>query len=296
MMRRTTHAAVATTALLAAAACSSFERRLEYASVESAAMGREMRYAAYTPPDFSADERLPLVVFLHGGGDDETCFDRAGVGQTIDLALARDHAPRCVVVVPDGELGFWENWQDGSHRYRDWVMQDLLPHVRERYHTRADRDGTHVMGISMGGHGTLRFARYEHETFSSAAAISAPIMDAQHLIEFTSSFFVRLFVPVERIWGATDDLDKVRQDDLFELWQQQQDLRDVRVLFTPGSQDRLGIQLGNRQFHEHLERRGIAHEYFVYYGRHKWVDWRPLFPELLRWLVDGGAAPRRTNP
>ena len=129
--------------------------------------------------------------------------------------------------------------------------------------------------------------------FSSAAAVSAPIMDAEHVVAFTSSFFVRLFVPVRRIWGATDDLDKVRQDDLFELWRQQDDLRGVRVLFTPGSQDRQGIQLGNRQFHELLERRGIAHDYFVYYGRHKWVDWRPLFPELLRWLVEGDPAATR---
>ncbi len=273
-------------ALLSLAACSSFERRLTYGAMQSDAMQREMAYAVYTPPDFSPDEQLPLVVFLHGGGDDETCFDRAGVGQTIDLALARGTAPRCVIVVPDGELGFWENWHDGSHRYRDWVMQDLLPEVRRRYHTRTDRDGTHVMGISMGGHGTLRFARFEHGTFSSAAAVSAPVMDAEHLVAFTSSLFVRLFIPVARIWGATDDLEKVRRDDLFALWQQQQDLQGVRVLFTHGSADRGDIMLGNSRFHEVLSQRGIAHDYFVYYGRHKWVDWRPIFPELLRLLVD----------
>ena len=178
MMRRSIRCAATSCALLFAASCSSLVQRLEYASMDSAALEREMRYAVYTPPDFSHDEELPLVVFLHGRGDDESCFDRAGVGQTIDLALARDAAPRCVVVVPDGELGFWENWADGSHRYRDWVMEDLLPEVQRRYHTSTARAHTHVMGISMGGHGALRFARLEHETFSAAVAISAPVMDS----------------------------------------------------------------------------------------------------------------------
>ncbi|MFN3244522.1 MAG: alpha/beta hydrolase [Planctomycetota bacterium] len=276
--------------LLLMASCSSFERRLVYEQLDSPAMQQRMRYAVYTPPGFSPTEKLPLVVFLHGGGDDEDCFDRAGVGQTLDRAIERGEAPRCVIVVPDGELGFWENWHDGSHRYRDWVVRDLLPEVQRRYHTLTGREHTKVMGISMGGHGTLRFARFEPETFSAAAAISAPVMDAEHLVAFTNGFFVRLFIPVERIWGATDDLDKVRQDDLFEQWRSQDDLDDVRVLLAYGTHDRGDIIVGNGHFHDHLDAHGIGHDYLVYDGRHKWVDWRPIFPELLRFLVGEGAA------
>ena len=39
----------------------------------------------------------------------------------------------------------------------------------------------------------------------------------------------------------------------------------------------------------HLDERGIGHDYLVYSGRHKWVDWRPIFPELLRFLVADAA-------
>jgi len=273
------------------ASCGTFERRLDYATLASEAMACEMAYAVYTPPGFSATERLPLVVFLHGGGDDEDCFDRAGVGQTLDLAIERGEVPRCVIVVPDGELGFWENWHDGSHRYRDWVMRDLLPEVQQRYHTCTEREHTHLMGISMGGHGTLRFARFEHGSFASVAAVSAPVMDAEHLIEFTNGFFVRLFIPVQRIWGATDDLEKVKQDDLFEQWRTQADLRGLRVLLAHGTEDRADIVLGNGHFHEHLAAHEIGHDYLVYSGRHKWVDWRPIFPELLRFLIGDRSDP-----
>ena len=75
------------------------------------------------------------------------------------------------------------------------------------------------------------------------------------------------------------------QDDLFEQWRTQADLRDVRVLLAHGTADRGDIILGNGHFHEHLDRRGIEHDYLVYSGRHKWVDWRPIFPELLRFLT-----------
>lgn len=50
--------------------CASFPRRMHYATERSAAMnGARMEHAIYRPPDFREGEALPLVVFLHGGGD-----------------------------------------------------------------------------------------------------------------------------------------------------------------------------------------------------------------------------------
>ena len=283
MPGRSTFAALA--AAFSLAACSSFPQRLTYDRIDSAALGTQMDYAVYTPPGWTPRERLPLVLFLHGGGDDEDCFDRWGIGQRLDVALAAGDMPRAVICVPNGELGFWENWHDGSHRYRDWVLQDLLPHVREQFHTLQGREHTHVMGISMGGHGTLRLALLAPEQFASAAAISAPVMDAEHLVEFTQQFWVRLFIPVERIWGPTDDVERVRRDDLFARWQTQADLRGLRFLLVHGTDDRGGIVTGTQKFHQHLDARGIEHAYFVYDGRHKWVDWRPILPAVLRFLL-----------
>ena len=151
------------------------------------------------------------------------------------------------------------------------------------------------MGISMGGHGTLRLALFEGHRFASAAAISAPVMDAEHLVAFTRNFWVRLFVPVERIWGPTDDVERVRQDDLFRRWTAQDDLSGLRLMLAVGEDDRDGIVTGSTRFHEHLAERGIEHGWLVYEGGHRWVDWRPIFPAVLRFLVDGDAADARSD-
>lgn len=66
---------------IAVTACASTATRLTYGELESSALRKPMKYAVYAPPGWKKAESLPLVVFLHGGGDGPDCFDRAGVGQ-----------------------------------------------------------------------------------------------------------------------------------------------------------------------------------------------------------------------
>src|SRR5688572_15218915 len=71
------HAAMRLAALagaIAIASCASAPARLSYGTLESAAVHDTMQYAIYAPPDWKPGESLPLVVFLHGGGDAPNCF------------------------------------------------------------------------------------------------------------------------------------------------------------------------------------------------------------------------------
>jgi enterochelin esterase-like enzyme len=268
-------------ALLAFCACAPQARRLEYGTLQSPAMGREMAFAVYAPPDRAPGERLPLVVFLHGGGDDVDCFDRARVGQALDRALAEGHVPRSVIVVAEGELGFWENWVDGSRRYRDWVVRDLVPWVSGRYHTLPCPDDCHVMGISMGGHGALRFALLEGDRFASVTAISAPIPDTEAMMALANTGFIRFIIPVERIWGPGDDPEEVGRADLFLQWTRPGDLGGLRLLLAWGTRDRARVIETNERFHAHLESHGVDHEAIVFEGGHDWESWTPVLERAL---------------
>src|SRR5690606_24152503 len=100
--------------------CASFPRRMQYAGASSAAMnGVRMEHSVYVPPDWRDDEALPLVVFLHGGGDSHDAFDRHGIAARLDRAMTEGRVPRAVILLPSGDLGFWANWYDGTRRYED---------------------------------------------------------------------------------------------------------------------------------------------------------------------------------
>ena len=273
--------------LLLAIGCKSTPPRLAHTQVESPVLDKEMAYAVWAPLDLAPDEQLPLVVFLHGGGDSEESFDEFEVGQHLDAELAAGRIPRAVIVLPRGELGFWENWKDGSRRYRDWVMQEVMPAVQKTYHTRPCPEHCHVAGASMGGHGTMRFAFLHADVFSSASALSAPQLDVEGIQEFTDSFWMSLFVPVERIWGDVSDTEMVAAENVYEQWNAQTDLKGVRLLIAWAKDDREGIILSNKKLHATLEARGIEHVAFEFPGNHGWKSWTPVIDKVLRFAIWG---------
>jgi len=243
-----------------------------------------MEYAVWAPQDLKAAERLPIVIFLHGGGDEADCFDEAGLGQYLDQALSEGRIPRTIIVVPQGNHGFWENWKDGSYGYRDWALREVLPQVQKRYNTLPCPDGCHIMGISMGGHGVLRFALLEPELFRSATAISAPILDTEAVLNFQDNFWWGWFIPVERIWGVPDRA-AIEKEDLYLRWRQPKDLKGIRLFISWGDDDREGIQFTNRRFAKHLQQQGIDHNAFEYKGGHNWKAWTPVIERALRTQV-----------
>lgn len=274
--------------LLLATGCATTQR-LDYEKVDSPAMDREMDYAVYLPPDYSPEEELPLVVFLHGGGDDHRTFDQAGVGQQIDRALREERTPRAVVVVPNGEFGLWVNWHDGSQRWEDWVVDDLIPHARETYNTRDCPDGCHLMGISMGGFGSLHMAMNNPETFATVTPMSAPIMNTEEMIDFREQGFVARFMPVKRIFGPLDR-DRIREDDVYAQWTKPEDLHGMELMLAWGDEDREGIRKHGARFHQHLREHGIPHDLLVYPGGHGWASWDAVIVEALRRQVGDACA------
>ncbi|MCB9591432.1 MAG: esterase family protein [Sandaracinaceae bacterium] len=256
--------------------------RLDYGRVDSSAMGSEMTYSVYTPPGFTPDEQLPLVVFLHGGGDDPSSFDSAHIGQALDAAIVRGEVPRAVIVLPQGDLGFWANWYDGSRRYEDWVLDELVPLVARTHNTRACPEGCHVMGVSMGGAGTLRFALNRPEMWASVTMISAPILSTEQMVAFVQNPLFVPIIPTDRIWGPVSDLDRIRHDDPYLRWTSDADLGGTRLMLAWGDDDRGAIQETSAAFSRHLRERGIEHERLVYHGNHSWVSWTPVIQEALR--------------
>ena len=248
-----------------------------------------MSYSVYTPPDWTPEESLPLMVFLHGARDNHETFDRYHVGDVLDEEINSGRVPRVIIVNPDGEFGFWENWHDGSRLYRDWVVKDLMPHVASRYNTLSCPENCFISGISMGGHGAMRFGYYEPDTFSSVSSVSAPIISKLHPPEPSiGGTILKWFIPIDRIWGDIDgDTSHVPKDlDPYRSWVSRERLFDEPLFLVWGTDDPGDIVSSNEHFHQHLEANEKEHDWLVYEGGHDWTYWREIVGSLIQFHVN----------
>ncbi len=279
---------VASALALVGTACSTAPDRMEYTQLPSEAEQRSMSYGVYTPPGWDQKTPLPLVVFLHGGGDDETVFSQhRQVTQIFDEWIADGRLPPFIMVVPDGDRGFWRNWYDGTHHYEDWVMNEVIPAMYADYPIAPGRENLHLMGISMGGAGTTYMSLAHREQFGSASIFSAPLFDVEQTMKFLEGRYFRA-LPTERVFGPPDR-EKVEAHNVYNQLASPEDLRGMKLLIGAGTTDLAGIKPSTRKFHEHLEQQGVPHTYVVYRGGHHYKDWARVFPVALCKHLAGSA-------
>ncbi len=245
--------------------------RLEYKSVQSTSEGREMRYGVYLPRGWDRQTPLPLVVFLHGAGDDETAADRQVVIDALDQGVAAGSIPPFVMVTPNGDRGFWMNWYDGSHNYKDWVLDEVVPQVRAAYPTIEGPAGLHLMGISMGGGGGIQMWLSDPSRFASATIISAPILNEQDIRKFLGRFMPKK--GMDRVFGPEGS---GRGVDPFSVTDPAA-LQGSQLTFGAGTSDLGGILRSNERFHEHLDAAQVPHRFVTFTGAHNWKWWAPMF-------------------
>ena len=256
--------------------CRSPLGRFEYVTLRSASERAALRYGVYLPRRWDRTTPLPLVVLLHGAGDDASSADRSEVVEQLDVAIASGQLPPFILVTPEGQLGFWSNWHDGSHHYRDWVVREVIPDAYRRFALLPAPQGLHLLGVSMGAGGGLQLWLHTPNLFASAALLSAPILDEQG-----TRAFLRHFMPreaIERVFGPAGRSSGI---DPYAVLRSDGDLHGTRLLFGAASDDKPGILASNHAFHEALERRHVAHTLVTFPGTHGWRAWGQAFPYVL---------------
>lgn len=139
-------------------------------------------YRLYVPKDLPPDQKVPLVLFLHGAGERGTNnVDQLLHGVPVILRYARSHgeavilAPQC----PDGPFG--KGWVDCDWRAASNALS-AEPSVPLRLATAllrkelaelpmVDPSRVYVTGISMGGFGTWDLLSRHPDLFAAAIPI-----------------------------------------------------------------------------------------------------------------------------
>jgi S-formylglutathione hydrolase FrmB len=309
--------------------------RVESLQINSASLGVPKTIVVYLPPSYDRSaRRYPVAYYLHGaGGNERNWVDRVGLDSIAD-SLAAAGLPQAVLVMPDGDSGYWMNWarpndsprqcrqdslriqtNESPHsycvrhgRYEDFVVTELVRFIDSRYRTLADRQHRGIAGLSMGGYGAVWLAARHPELWSavvSHSGVLSPLYVGPHPYDGHPQFAASVAQALEKwpVWRDRLFLSEFGSE--IGSWWARDPLRQIRRLkdsgrrlpalyFDVGTEDRFVDQ--NRALDAALTRLNIAHRYSEHPGGHDMTYWRANAGNGLAWLLRAiGAANSRVS-
>lgn len=169
-------------------------------AVFGAPNGEEMRYLVWLPEGYGddAERRYPLIVFLHGSGDED--YDSTFVASYgLPAVLAQHEEPpgfEFVVIAPQAAPGsVW--YTTNQPEIVDGVVQEAIDTYL------VDTDRVYLTGLSMGGYGSWHIAARYPERYAAMVSISGSGFQSEALPP--ADYACRLAgVPVWGIHGERD--------------------------------------------------------------------------------------------
>ncbi len=211
-------------------------------------------------PGGSTDVRRPLVVFLHGKGDNQD----SNVSDTLLTALARLGTRAPIVVFPYGGAdSYWHDRASGA--WGSYVVREVIPQAVSRLG--ADSTRIAIGGISMGGFGALDLARLNPGRFCAVGAHSAALWPNAG----------------ESAPGAFDDAKDFARHDVIAAARAGDPYRATPVWLDVGTQD--PFRAADTTLAHTLEAHHAAVEFHVSAGSHDHTYWERNWPAYLRFYA-----------
>ena len=155
--------------------------KLEMIQYDSKTVGTRRNMNVYTPPDYSADQKYPVLYLLHGIGGDETEWQRLCKPEVIlDNLIADKKAVPMVIVMPNGRAQKNDRAEGNVFatapafaNFEGDLLQDVIPAIESRYSVVADREHRALAGLSMGGGQSLNVGLAHLDTFAWVSGFSS---------------------------------------------------------------------------------------------------------------------------
>ena len=288
----------------------------------SQALGVTKTLVVYLPPSYTVGglpRRYPLAVYLHGlQGSESDWTARGQLAASMDSLVAAG-MPEMIVVMPDGDDGWWTTWhalndlpacrrvqrQENADtycvpwpRYDDFVAYDVVTYADSIYRTIPQRESRGIAGVSMGGYGAISIAARNPRTFSVAASHSGVLRPALLADSSSGAVILRDGRTTGELRGAagarwenmssafgTDSVSWLSRDPsrLIEQMLWRGDL--VPSLFVDVGTDDALLAM-NRSFRDRMADLAVPILYAEWGGRHDWAYWRAHLPESLRFIAE----------
>jgi len=259
--------------ILAIAALPAYASEIVTDSIPSNVLGTTVKYNVYLPDGYSADRHYPVVYLLHGFTDDYTAWDqKGGISTVADELIGTGEAVPMVIIMPNAGGPDVKNTWNGyfnmpGWNYEDFFFTELMPQAESKYNCGGCKGQRAVMGLSMGGGGSLVYSQRHPDLFSSCYAMS-PWLDNENGEvrggNNNNPDKVRLVQEAVQEHSAIAFLDKADEATL-------QQLRTVAWFIDCGDDDfLLHLSMG---MHMKMRAVRVHNELRIRNGVHNWEYW-----------------------
>ena len=242
-------------------------------SLYSRALGVTVKYNVYLPDGYGRAERqYPVVYLLHGLSDTYTAWAKKGNMQTVadELSRSGEIKPMVIIMPNAGGPDVHNTWNGYFNmpgwNYEDFFFGELLPAVEKKYSCGGSKGRRAVMGLSMGGGGSVVYAQRHPDMFSSCYAMSAWLDNKEDELKRAVDTIDKLYYVRESVKerSALDFIDNADAATLDKL-------RTVAWFIDCGDDDFL-LHL-NYGLHMKMKKAGVHSELRVRNGVHNWEYW-----------------------
>ncbi len=247
---------------------------------------RHVDFDVYLPPCYKSkpDHRYPLLLFNDGQD-----LPAANLALTLETLYFLNAIPPLVVVgVYAGtsrrhEYGTvrqpdYKGRGEKAPKYRDYILDELLPHLRDKWRLSAAPEDNVFAGFSLGGLSALDITWAHPEVFGAAGVFSGSLWWRWSAIDPANPDADRI---MHDVINTSPDIRPNQQ----RFWFQAATLDETEDRNNNGIIDAIDDTL---QLIEALKTRGYSEEQLQYYeidgGTHDPHTWGRAIPRFLHWI------------
>ena len=241
----------------------------------SNSLKRYTSFQMFIPNDFRTDIPYPkddekylkrgmkTLFLLHGYTGDAGNWMPEYIAQKYNFA----------VVCPNGENSFYVDGGASTNKYATLVGEELVNYVRKTFNLAKSADDTYIMGMSMGGFGSLYLALRYPETFGKTAPLSSALIlyGVSELKPGEDNGVANYDYYVQCFGDPAKVLESDKNPEVLVKKLLAEGKKLPEIFMACGTEDFLLEP--NRRFHKFLEDNGVKHVYMESKGQHDMIFW-----------------------
>ena len=144
--------------------------------------------------------KLPTVYLMHGGGDDDTTFQRMS---RVEFYAEQNNV---MTVTPQVKDSFFLDTKYGI-RYFTYITEELPVLIRSLFASSPEREDNFVVGMAMGGNGALEVSMRRPDLYAACVDLSGGIgcsIDTDNLVEQ-----IKTIQSLPKLQGAFGNPDQI---------------------------------------------------------------------------------------